>query len=124
MIYHGKKLKYTARMLRKNMTETEILLWSRVRRKQLLGFQFYRQRPLGTYIVDFYCPGAQLIIEIDGSQHYEEKGLQADKIRDESFLKFGFRVMRFSTSEVFEDIDSIEDEIYQTLEETGSSGSL
>lgn len=104
------------------MTETERLLWSRVRRKQLLGFQFYRQRPLGNYIVDFYCPAAKLIIEIDGSQHYEEKGLQADKIRDEYFLKFGFRVMRFSTSEVFEDIDSIEDEIYQTLEETGSSG--
>ncbi|MBF8248808.1 MAG: hypothetical protein HW374_1608 [Bacteroidetes bacterium] len=122
MIYHNKKLKYTARTLRKNMTETEILLWSRVRRKQLLGFQFYRQRPHGNYIVDFYCPAAKLIIEIDGRQHYEEKGLRSDKVRDEYFSKFGFRVMRFSTSEVFEDIDSIEDEIYQTLEETGSSG--
>jgi len=90
MIYHNKKLKYTARTLRKNMTETEILLWSRVRRKQLLGFQFYRQRPHGNYIVDFYCPAAKLIIEIDGRQHYEEKACDRTRFGMNIFQSLDF----------------------------------
>ncbi|MBF8248115.1 MAG: DUF559 domain-containing protein, partial [Bacteroidetes bacterium] len=66
MLARHKKLKYTARTLRKNMTDSERLLWSRIRRKQLLGLQFYRQRPVGIYIVDFYCHAAALIVEVDG----------------------------------------------------------
>lgn len=82
----------------------------------MLGFQFYRQRPIGIYIVDFYCPAAKLIIEVDGGQHYEEKGMRDDKIRDEFLLKRGLRVIRFPTNEVFDELDSIEDEIYHVLE--------
>ena len=116
MLARHKKLKYTARTLRKNMTDSERLLWSRIRRKQLLGFQFYRQRPIGIYVVDFYCPAAKLIIEVDGGQHYEEKGVRDDKIRDEYLSKLGFRVVRFPTNEVFDELDSVEDEIYHVLE--------
>ncbi len=72
MIYYNHGLKNTARTLRKNMTEPERLLWSRIRRKQLRGFQFYRQKTVGNYIVDFYCPSARIIIEVDGGQHFEE----------------------------------------------------
>ena len=54
------------------MTDAERLLWSKVRMKQLKNLQFYRQRIIGDYIVDFYCPQAKLVIELDGEQHYNE----------------------------------------------------
>ena len=64
-------LKPFSRDLRNSMTDAEQLLWSRLRRKQILGVQFYRQKPLANYIVDFYCAAANVVIELDGSQHYE-----------------------------------------------------
>ena len=77
VILYNKNLKINARNLRSNQTTAEILLWSRVRRKKLHNIQFYRQKPLGNFIVDFYAPQAKLVIEIDGSQHsqrdYKEK---------------------------------------------------
>ena len=112
MLYYNKKLKYT---LRKNMTDTEILLWYRIRRKQLKGYQFYRQKTIGDYIVDFYCPSARLIIELDGSQHYDEEGIKKDKVRDRYLTGLGFQVMRFPSTEVFDNIDGIVDEIYEQL---------
>jgi very-short-patch-repair endonuclease len=103
--------------MRKNMTDTEKLLWSRIRRKQLKGYQFYRQKTVGNYIVDFYCPSARLIIELDGSQHYEEEGIRKDKVRDQYLTGLGFQVMRFPSIEVFDYIDGIVDEIYEQLHE-------
>jgi len=117
MIYYNRKLKNTARTLRKNMTDTEKLLWSRIRRKQLKGYQFYRQKTVGNYIVDFYCPSALLIIELDGSQHYTDEGKQKDKIRDQYLIGLGFQVMRYPSTEVFCNIDGIVDEIYEQLHE-------
>jgi very-short-patch-repair endonuclease len=64
-----------AREFRKNMTEAEQALWFRLRRKQLLDVQFYRQRPIGNHVVDFYAPSAKLVIEVDGSQHLEKDHL-------------------------------------------------
>ena len=61
-----------ARKLRADATEAEIRLWSKLRRKQLEGFRFRRQQPMGRYIVDFFCPEARLIVEIDGGQHADE----------------------------------------------------
>ena len=70
MLHYNKNLMKYARELRKNMTDAERLLWSKIRGKQLKGYQFYRQKILGNYIVDFHCPKANLIIELDGGQHY------------------------------------------------------
>ena len=64
-------LRQSARQLRSNMTDAEQTLWQRIRRKQIRSVQFYRQKPLLNYIVDFYCPKARLVIELDGSQHFE-----------------------------------------------------
>jgi very-short-patch-repair endonuclease len=97
------------------MTDTEKLLWSRIRRKQLKGYQFYRQKTIGNYIVDFYCPSGRLIVELDGSQHYTEEGKQKDKIRDQYLIGLGFQVMRYPSTNVFSDIDGIVDEIYDHL---------
>jgi len=115
MIYYNRRLKGNARRLRNNMTDAERLLWSRIRRKQLKGFQFYRQKIIGDYIVDFYCPAAKVVVEVDGGQHYEEEGVQKDKVRDQYMEKLGFRVMRFSSRDVFKNLDGILLTIYDNL---------
>jgi len=112
MIHYNRKLKNTARTLRKNMTDSERLLWSRIRRKQLKGLQFYRQKTVGDYIVDFYCPSAKIIIEVDGGQHFEESGRKKDKIRDAYLSNLGFEVLRFPNWEVNSNIDNVVEEIY------------
>jgi len=95
------------------MTDAERLLWSKLRRKQLKGLQTYRQRIIGNYIVDFYCPGSKLIIEIDGGQHYADKGIGKDKIRDEYMRDEGFRALRFSDREVLKNLDGVIERIYE-----------
>jgi very-short-patch-repair endonuclease len=82
MLKYSPKLKANARQLRQNLTDSERVLWRRLRGKQLANVQFYRQKPIGPYIVDFYAPKAKLIIEIDGSQHFEEPQAEKDRERD------------------------------------------
>jgi len=89
------------------MTESERLLWSRLRRKQLHGTQFYRQKPIGSYIVDFYAPAARLVVEVDGSQHQDNIHAQNDAYRDESLKGQGLRVLRFTNLQVLQDLDSV-----------------
>ena len=80
MLPYGKKLKEPARTLRKEMTAAERKLWSFLRGKQILGIQFYRQKPIGPYITDFYASAAKLVIEADGGQHLEPDHVSADEI--------------------------------------------
>ena len=82
---------------------------------QLKGVQFYRQKPIGNYIADFYCPKAKLIIEIDGSQHYEEKGIKKDKIRDEYFKSLGLKVLRFTNLDVLKNLNGVLEKIYEKV---------
>ena len=89
------------------MTDVERLLWSKVRKKQLKGYQFYRQRIAGNYIVDFYCPKAKLIVEVDGGQHYNNKEIKKDKIRDDYMRKQGLKVLRFSDREILENLNGV-----------------
>jgi very-short-patch-repair endonuclease len=83
MLKYNPKLKANARQLRQNLTDSELSLWRRLRGKQLAGVQFYRQKPIGDYVVDFYAPKAKLVIEIDGSQHLEASHVAQDRERDE-----------------------------------------
>jgi very-short-patch-repair endonuclease len=115
MLFYNKVLKDYARSLRKNMTDAERLLWSRIRRKQLKSYQFYRQKILGNYIVDFYCPRTRLIIELDGGQHYEEEGMKRDKKRDSYFENIGLKVLRFSDRDVFKNLNGVFERIYENL---------
>ncbi|AHG78730.1 hypothetical protein X875_1080 [Mannheimia varigena USDA-ARS-USMARC-1388] len=78
-----------------------------------LGFRFYRQKPLLTYIVDFYCPKAKLVIELDGSQHYELEHQSNDKSRDAELVSLGLTVLRFDNYRVMTDIESVIEEIWQ-----------
>lgn len=97
------------------MTDAERLLWSRIRRKQLKGYQFYRQKIIDNYIVDFYCPKTKLIIELDGGQHYEEQGLKRDKKRDAYLKNIGLKVLRFSDRDVFKNLNGVLQRIYEDL---------
>ena len=115
MLTYNKDLKQYSRELRKNMTEAENLLWSKIRRKQLKGYQFYRQKIIGNYIVDFYCPKANLIIELDGSQHYSVKGEVNDRNRDAYMIRLGLKVLRFSDREVFKNLKGVFEIIWGNL---------
>ena len=79
------------------MTDAEQLLWCKLRRKQIYGIQFYRQKPLGSFIVDFYAKDPLFIIEVDGSQHLTPSGIEKDKNRDLYLNSLGFRVLRSTT---------------------------
>lgn len=95
MLEYSRNLKDPARELRATMTEAEQLLWSRLRRKQILGVPFYRQKPIGAYTVDFYAPSAKLVIEVDGSQHGTVEHRKRDLEKDRSLAEMGLKVMRF-----------------------------
>lgn len=112
---YGEALKANARKLRNNSTETEIRLWARIRRKQIKNLHFYRQKTIGKYIADFYCPARKLVIEIDGGQHYEWGELiEGDKER-ENYLKniLKLKVLRFTNLDIKNNIVEVVDKIYQ-----------
>lgn len=115
MLPYNKELKQFSQKLRKNMTDAERRLWSRIRGKQLRNLQFYRQKPIGDYIVDFYCPKAKLVIELDGGQHYTEAGKEKDSVRDEYLAGEGLQVLRFSDGDVLTRIDGVLEKIWSCL---------
>lgn len=109
---YNKNLKQPSRDLRNNMTNAEKRLWSKLRAKQILGLQFYRQKPLLNFIVDFYSPTANLVIECDGGQHFTDEGLEADWVRDETLAQLGLKVLRFDNGQVLGEIDVVVEQIY------------
>ena len=94
----NKKLKNNAQKLRKNATEEENLLWYKFLRKHPV--QFRRQYIIGNYIVDFYCHGAKLVVELDGSQHCEPTEIQYDRKRTAYLESLGLYVLRISNLDV------------------------
>jgi len=112
MLQYGRHLKKYSRRLRKEMTEAERVLWSRIRGKQLKGLQVYRQKPIGRFVVDFYCPKAKLVIELDGGQHYTEELQAKDETRDRYMMTQGLKTLRFSDKEVFENLTGVLEEIW------------
>jgi very-short-patch-repair endonuclease len=117
MLRYNENLKDRARQLRKNMTDSESVLWLRVRRKQLMGIQFYRQKSIGKYIVDFFAPRIELIVEVDGSQHMGSNQLKRDQKRDEYFAGLGLKVLRFNSNEVLIETDAVVEVIFQAINE-------
>ncbi|GAB6083135.1 hypothetical protein JCM30471_20490 [Desulfuromonas carbonis] len=112
---YSRNLKPPSRQLRKTMTDAEQLLWSHLRRKQLHGVQFYRQKPLGPYIVDFFAPAAGLVVEVDGSQHLEPGHLQRDRQRDRCLAEEGLLVLRFDNREVLLETDAVLERIGEEI---------
>lgn len=105
-----------ARILRKNTTDTENRLWSRLKQRQIKGYKFRRQFPVGTYIADFVCLEARLIIEVDGGQHAEQR--EKDELRDKWLVSQNFRVLRFWNNDVLRETDAVVEAIVQALKNT------
>ena len=118
MLKYNPNLKQTARRLCKEMTHCEQMMWMRLRRKQLQNTQFYRQKPIGTYIVDFYAPNAKLMVEVAGSQHLSLKHEQNDQERDTYLTNAGLQVLRFGNMQVLQEIDAVVDTILKALSES------
>jgi very-short-patch-repair endonuclease len=99
-------LKHRRKDLRNRSTTEEVLLWCYLKNDQL-GVRFRRQFGIGPYITDFYCPKYRLVIELDGSQHYYEKGLEYDKVRDSYLKELDYKILRFSNDEIINSIDGV-----------------
>lgn len=106
-------LNSNSRKLRKEMTPEERKLWYCY--LKTCSVQFNRQRIFGNYIADFYCASARLVIEIDGSQHYEDEGVASDKARDEFFESLGITVLRFSNLQINTQFESVKKTIYEYI---------
>lgn len=97
------------------MTDAEQLLWKHVRRKQLCEIQFYRQKPIGNYILDFYAPAVRLVIEIDGGQHFFDEHLKRDRKRDAYLASMSLKVLRFDNWQILKSLDDVLAEIYRQI---------
>ena len=106
IIAYEPRSKGLARQLRRAMTIPEKELWARLRRKAL-GVSFYRQRPIGPYIVDFYAPDARLVIEVDGSSHTGQEALAKDAERQTYLEGLGLAILRFDNQDVLHDLNDV-----------------
>ena len=110
---HNTELTTNARMLRKNMTKEERHLWYDF--LKTLPITVNRQKVIGNYIVDFYIATAKLVIELDGSQHYEDKGIENDTKRDAFLNDLGIKVLRYSNLDVNQRFESVCEDILNNL---------
>jgi very-short-patch-repair endonuclease len=104
-IHYNPKLKSLSRDLRKQGVLSEVLLWQYLKGKKLNGYQFMRQKPIGNYIVDFYCSKLKLVIEIDGVSH--DSRFQYDRERQRFLESMGLTVLRFNDMDVKKDIGNV-----------------
>ena len=107
IIPYNKKLVARARVLRNNMTFGEVLLWEELKNKNMMGFDFDRQKPLINFIVDFYCKDLMLAIEIDGESHGFDGAEEKDEKRQEIIESFGVQFLRFDDQDVKTDISNV-----------------
>ena len=118
MLNYNSRSKPFSRKLRTDMTDAEQLLWKHVRRKQIGDIQFYRQKPIGNYIVDFYAPAAKLVVELDGGQHFIDEHLKQDQKRDTYLASMNLKVLRFDNLQVLKSLSDVLEEIYRHIKIT------
>ena len=111
MNHNNPNLRGLAQALRKNMTEEERRLWYHCLKQ--LDVTVKRQHVIGHYIVDFYCASARLVIELDGSQHYEQP--EKDRVRDAELEQMGLLVKRYSNADIQQRFSSVCEDIYETI---------
>ncbi|HSY76525.1 MAG TPA: endonuclease domain-containing protein, partial [Bacteroidia bacterium] len=101
-LYYGASMEIfrRAEILRKNMTESERLLWGRLNNNQIDGLKFHRQHPINQFIVDFYCHKVKLVIELDGGIHLKREVVERDYGREEILRNYGLEILRFDNDEV------------------------
>ena len=105
------------RRLRKEMPQAEVVLWTRLRGKQLFGKKFRRQYSVGPYSIDFYCPEVKLAIELDGDSHFTQEAKQYDAQRQQYIESFSIRFLRFTNQDVYENLDGVLEAISLAVQE-------
>jgi very-short-patch-repair endonuclease len=108
------ELQTVARDLRREMTRAEAVLWEALRGRRLAGLKFRRQHAIGTSVLDFCCPTARLVIEVDGGVHEADEVAAHDRARDEQFTAAGYTVLRVRNEDVFRDLPGVLDRIAAT----------
>ncbi|MEL1243172.1 endonuclease domain-containing protein [Flavobacterium sp. DGU11] len=107
VIPYNPQLKELARQLRNGSTKAEVILWQKLKNKQMYGYDFHRQKPVGNYILDFFCYELMLGIEVDGYSHELIEIYNKDIIKEASVNDFGITVLRFSDFQVLKDTDNV-----------------
>ncbi len=120
-IYNEKILESRRRDLRVKQTEAEKILWQKLRNRQIDGFKFFRQYSIGKYIADFYCSELRLVIELDGSHHYEENVFEYDKIREEFMKSLDIKTIRFNNLDVFKNLYEVMERVYFEVRKSSNS---
>ena len=116
-VFNLKSGKQTRRSLRKSMPDAEVILWSKLRRRQVGGHKFRRQFGVGRYSVDFYCPKLKLGIEVDGDSHFLPGAKEKDSRRQSYIEQCGIRILRFTNDEVRTNLDGVLERIEEEAAE-------
>lgn len=115
IIPYNPRLKELARQLRNNLTKSEIYLWLQLKGKQMLGYDFHRQKPIDEFIVDFYCSELFLAIEVDGYSHTIPEVIDKDEIKDKRLTQLGVTVLHIDDTEIFENMENVLLQIEDTI---------
>ena len=117
IIYYNPKLKEYARWLRNHSTRAEKRMWKYLKGKQMMGYDFHRQKPIDNFILDFFCHELMLGIEIDGITHQWEKTQKKDRIKENIMSKLGITILRFEDDEVMNEPDEVIGKIEKYIRE-------
>lgn len=115
-IFSRPELKSVRRKLRSNYNRIEVIIWRKIKAKQL-GHKFRRQHSIGSYIVDFYCPELKLIIELDGMAHDSDKQFCKDLARDDYLKGLGLHIMRYTSNQILKETESVIIDIKRKIRE-------
>ncbi len=114
-LFNRIEIKSHRRALRNNMPKVEVILWSRLKGRQIKGLKFWRQQGVGRYVLDFYCPANRLAIELDGDSHYlTDKARDADIRREEFIRSLDITILRFTNTEIYDNLDGVLQKIATT----------
>ncbi|NGP90134.1 endonuclease domain-containing protein [Fodinibius halophilus] len=119
-IFNPKHTKEKRRYLRNNMTKSEIILWSKIKNRQMCNCKFRRQHGIGNYIVDFYCPALKLVIEVDGESHYTKEGREHDRRRTIFLKELGLYILRFTNEQIKQNLPGVLKKIEKRIKDLSS----
>jgi len=114
-VFNRRDLKERRKELRNNLTEPERLLWNKLRHRQIQEAKFRRQHSIGSYVADFYNPSLKLVIELDGDSHFQKDAEKYDENRTTYFKSLGCTVIRFTNTEITQNLNGVLEEIILTI---------
>ena len=116
-VYNRKTELKRRKALRKNMPEAEIILWSKLKGKQISGYKFRRQYGVGSYVIDFYCPKLKLAIEVDGMSHFQPGSETRDNERQKFIENYDIQFLKCINTDIYENLDGVIEKIGETIHE-------